>query len=191
MSAIFRNRFRFFCAFAYNRRPASHPIFWHCLLILETKLLQFDMRGAVFQDFQFREKLQFCANFLILSFLGWEVVEIFISFRKLFVFPLRFLCYRSHSAIVLYWVKPDFAHSFFEKYLFECSRKCHLSTSLKFFLRKAFDVHRKRSWTRRPLSTGIFSAIKNVTLQPRFEPITSCLAGIRTTNCATVTSLSF
>ena len=45
--------------------------------------------------------------------------------------------------------------------------------------------------TRRPLSTGIFSAIKNVTIQPGFEPMTSCLAGRRTTNCATVTILSF
>ena len=32
---------------------------------------------------------------------------------------------------------------------------------------------------------------KNVTLQPGFDPMTSCLAGRRTTNCATVTSLSF
>ena len=37
--------------------------------------------------------------------------------------------------------------------------------------------------TRRPLSTGIFSA-RNVTLQPGFEPKTWCLAGTRTINCA-------
>ena len=46
------------------------------------------------------------------------------------------------------------------------------------------------NWTRRPLSTRIFSAIKNLTLQHGFEPIISCLAGRRTNNCATVTSLS-
>ena len=54
-----------------------------------------------------------------------------------------------------------------------------------------YSINNTLSSTRRPLSTGMFSAIKNVTL----EPMTSCLAGRRATrsatNCAMVTSLSF
>ena len=43
--------------------------------------------------------------------------------------------------------------------------------------------------TRRPLSTGVFSAEK-LTLQHGFEPTTSRLPGRRTTNCAMVTRIS-
>ena len=45
------------------------------------------------------------------------------------------------------------------------------------------------SRTRRPLSTGRFSAI-NITHQQGLEPTTSCLTGRRTTNCAAVTKIS-
>ena len=43
--------------------------------------------------------------------------------------------------------------------------------------------------TRRPLCTGRLFSAKNVTIQPEFEPATSCLPGRRTTNCAMLTRI--
>ena len=72
--------------------------------------------------------------------------------------------------------------------ILSCRTQSDLKSQSSKIYTKTFASHLQ---TRRPLSTGIFSAIKTVTLQPGFEPITSCLAGRRTTNCDTVTSLSF
>ena len=56
-------------------------------------------------------------------------------------------------------------------------------------IEETHKYHRGHSCTRRPLSTGIFSA-KNVTYQHGFEPTTSGLPGRRTANCAMVTRIS-